>query len=58
MDREILLMGVGTRRANANYSEARKRELLLKKQKGGLGFYTLTRLDPAQFQKTPTLSGA
>ncbi len=28
-----------------NYSEARKRELLLKRQKGGAGFYKLTGLD-------------
>ena len=31
------------------YSGARKRELLLKRQKGGTGFYTLTGLDPVQF---------
>jgi putative endonuclease len=35
-----------------NYSDARKRELLLKKQKQGLGFYSETGLDPARFHKS------
>jgi putative endonuclease len=43
---------------HANYSEARKRELLLKKQKGGMGFYTLTGLDPLRFRKKPATSGS
>jgi putative endonuclease len=37
----------------ANYSDARRRELLLKKQKGGVGFYTLTGLDSLRFRKKP-----
>ena len=37
----------------ASYSEARKRELLLKKQKGGIGLYTHTGLDPLRFRKKP-----
>jgi putative endonuclease len=41
-----------------NYSEARKRELLLKKQKGGTGFYTLTGLDPTRFRKRPVPPGS
>jgi putative endonuclease len=32
-----------------NYAEARKRELFLKKQKGGRGFFQATGLDPSQF---------
>jgi len=32
-----------------SYSDARKRELLLKRQKGGTGFYTLTGLEPVRF---------
>jgi putative endonuclease len=35
----------------ADYSEARKRELRLKAQKGGVGFYALTGLDPHRFRK-------
>jgi len=42
----------------ANYSEARKRELLLKKQKGGTCFYALTGLDPTRFRKRPAPSAA
>jgi hypothetical protein len=34
-----------------SYSDARKRELLLKRQKGGTGFYTLTGLDPVRFAR-------
>src|SRR5690242_15793718 len=34
----------------ANYAEARKREIALKKQKGGAGFYALTGLNPARFK--------
>ena len=41
-----------------NYSSARKKELLLKRQKGGTGFYTLTGLEPARFTKQPKLSGS
>jgi putative endonuclease len=33
------------------YSGARKRELLVKRQKGGAGFYTLTGLDPVRFAR-------
>lgn len=32
-----------------DYSTARKRELELKAQKGGLGFFTMTGLDPLRF---------
>src|SRR5690348_17699579 len=32
----------------ANYAEARKREIALKKQKDGAGFYALTGLNPAR----------
>ena len=41
-----------------NYSEARKRELLLKRQKGGMGFFTLTGIDPVRFAKQPGFSGS
>ncbi len=41
-----------------NYTDARKRELLLKKQKGGVGFYALTGLDPARFRSKPVPSGS
>jgi putative endonuclease len=40
-----------------NYTDARKRELLLKKQKGGAGFYRLTGLEPSRFRKRPAQSG-
>ena len=43
---------------HASYSEARKRERLLKKQKGGVGFYALTGLDPSQFRRKPAPSGS
>ena len=33
-----------------SYTAARKRELLLKRQKGGEGFYKLTGLDPSRFR--------
>jgi putative endonuclease len=42
----------------ANYSDARKRELALKRQKGGVGFYALTGLDPLRFRNKPTPSGS
>jgi len=32
-----------------DYKQARKRELQLKAQKGGAGFFAMTRLDPNQF---------
>ncbi len=32
-----------------SYREARKRELVLKRQKGGRRFYELTRLDPLKY---------
>ena len=41
-----------------NYSSARKRELLLKRQKGGTGFYTLTGLDPVRFARQAKLVGS
>jgi len=40
--------------SHGNYSEARKRELSLKKQRGGVGFYVLTGLDPSRFRKPAT----
>jgi putative endonuclease len=43
---------------HANYSDARKRELLLKKQKGGAGFYGLTGLDPLRFRRKHASSGS
>ena len=33
----------------ASYREARERELELKNQKGGVGFFTKTKLDPSDF---------
>ncbi len=39
-----------------DYSDARRRELLLKRQKGGRGFYTLTGIDPLRFAKQPASS--
>ena len=42
----------------SDYSEARKREILLKKQKGGVGFYTLTGLDPLRFRQRPAQPGS
>ena len=43
---------------HADYSEARKREILLKKQKGGAGFYTLTGPDPSRFGRKCCTSGS
>jgi len=44
--------------AYLDYSSARKRELLLKRQKGGIGFYGLTGLDSSRFHKKPSSSGS
>ena len=41
-----------------SYSGAREREILLKKQKGGMGFFKLTGLDPSPFRSRSTLSGS
>jgi len=41
-----------------SYSGARKREILLKKQKGGKGFFKLTGLDRSAFRSRVTLSGS
>ena len=41
----------------ANYADARKRELTLKRQKGGVGFFALTGLDPLQFRRKPVPPG-
>jgi putative endonuclease len=41
----------------ADYREARKREIELKSQKGGRGFFLLTGLDPARF-RTRSSGGA
>jgi len=41
-----------------SYSDARKRELLLKRQKSGTGFYTLTGLDPVRFARRSARSGS
>ena len=41
-----------------SYAEARTRELLLKKQKGGVGFYNLSGLDPARIVRQRTRSGS
>ena len=38
------------REIHPDYTAARKRELLLKKQKGGNGFFRLTGLDPVVFR--------
>jgi putative endonuclease len=40
-----------------DYSEARERELLLKRQKGGTGFYTLTGLDADRYARMRGRSG-
>ncbi|SRR5579863_1669185 len=42
----------------ANYAEARKRELLLKRQKGGAGFFRLTGLERSQFRAKKERSGS
>ena len=42
----------------ADYSEARKRELKLKKQKGGFGFFAMTRLEVSRFRKHSGSSGS
>jgi putative endonuclease len=44
--------------AYPNYSDARQREITLKKQKGGVGFYALTGLDASQFRRKATSSGS
>ena len=44
--------------SHPGYSRARKKELLLKKQKGGAGFYKLTGLLPANFGTRITSSGS
>ena len=44
--------------AYSTYMEARKREILLKKQKGGHGFFRLTGLDPSKFPRMETPSGS
>jgi putative endonuclease len=36
-----------------SYTDARKRELLLKMQKSGQGFFQLTGIDPARFARCP-----
>jgi predicted GIY-YIG superfamily endonuclease len=41
-----------------NYTEARKREICLKKQKGGVGFYALTGLDPSRFRTLAMPTGS
>jgi len=41
-----------------NYADARKREVLLKQQKGGMGFYKQTGLDPSKFQRSVGSSGS
>ena len=41
-----------------NYSEARKREVCLKRQKGGVGFYALTKLDSSRFRPQAMPAGS
>jgi putative endonuclease len=41
-----------------NYADARRRELFLKKQKGGHGFFQSTGLDPSQFRSRQPPSGS
>jgi putative endonuclease len=43
---------------HTNYSAARRRELLLKRQKGGAGFFRLTRLEMREFRPSGTQSGS
>ncbi len=40
------------------YAGAREREILLKKQKGGNGFYKLTGLDPSHFRSKAAPPGS
>ena len=41
-----------------DYSEARRREILLKRQKGSRQFFRLTGLDPSRFSRERPRSGA
>jgi putative endonuclease len=41
----------------ADFRDARRKELALKKQKGGAGFYQLTGLDPQRFSRGARPSG-
>jgi putative endonuclease len=38
--------------SHSNYSQARRKEVYLKKQKGGTGFFLATGLDPIRFARS------